>query len=167
MKAIVKGAYGGFYTAADIGRDELPKDLGVDSKRIPACIWILPVSLMVEAGIDSSNRHRLQPDIMFVEMGQMGNNERMHMAVHTAASELTTKNDLKELGVDTTASKRILRDIHLHSVESAAKMVTQRRIMDRDVFSHPCVTARHRQAFFPIQSLIEDWQDPLACLWLP
>ncbi len=35
LKAIVKGAHGGFHTVADIGRDELTQDLGVDSKRIP------------------------------------------------------------------------------------------------------------------------------------
>ena len=43
------------------------------------------------------------------------------------------KDDLKELGVDATTSKR---DIHLHSVEYVTKIVTQRRIMDRTVFSH-------------------------------
>ena len=85
LKAIVKGAHGGFHTVADIGRDELTQDLGVDSKRIPA--WIMPDSTMAEAGIDPSNRHHLRPDIMFVEMG---NNERMrYMAVNTAAPELT------------------------------------------------------------------------------
>ena len=242
LKAIVKGAHGGFHTVADVGRDELTQDLGVDSKRIPA--WIMPDSTMAEAGIDPSNRHCLRPAIMFVEMG---NNERMrYMAVNTAAPELTrtimgqarnevgmrhairpqlqkrkiwveggytadirhhekiqkkreqhkqlmqaltlrghdarlmvftsgvggsifqqAKDDLKELGVDTTTSRRVLRDIHLHSVEYVAKTVTQRRNMDRTVFRMH-LTARHRQAFvLPIQSSIEDWRDPLACLWLP
>ena len=83
LKAIVNGAHGGFYTVADIGRDELTKDLGEDSKRIPA--WQLPDSAIAEAGVNSSHRHRL-PDIMFVEMGI---NERMRFkADNTAGLEL-------------------------------------------------------------------------------
>ena len=34
LKVIVKGAHGGYYTTADIARDELTLDLGVDGKRI-------------------------------------------------------------------------------------------------------------------------------------
>ena len=50
LKAIVKGAHGGYYTLADIGRDELTFDLGVDVKRIPTCL--LPDPALAEAGIE-------------------------------------------------------------------------------------------------------------------
>ena len=36
----MKETHGGFYTIADIGRDELIKDMGVSNKRIPN--WLLP-----------------------------------------------------------------------------------------------------------------------------
>ena len=80
LKAIVKGAHGGYYTIADIGRDELTLDLGVDSKRIPT--WLLPDSALAEAGIEPSHRHRLRPDIMFAEMG---NTERLRYTADTTA----------------------------------------------------------------------------------
>ena len=50
LKSIVKGTHGGFYTVADIGRDELIKDLGVNDKRIAS--WLLPDSALIRAGIE-------------------------------------------------------------------------------------------------------------------
>ncbi len=44
--------------------------------------------------------------------------------------------DPKGLEVDTTTNKRVLRDIHLHIVEQAAKIVTQRSMLDGNIFSH-------------------------------
>ncbi len=44
--------------------------------------------------------------------------------------------DMQELGVSVTAAKTTLRAIHLHSVESAVKIITQRRILDRQKLLH-------------------------------
>ena len=45
-----------------------------------------------------------------------------------------TLRDLGELGVESTACKAILKQIHLHSIEVAAKIIVQRRIMDSQNF---------------------------------
>ena len=64
LKAIMKGirTHGGFYTIADIGRDELIKDMGVSNKRIPS--WLLPDSSLATSGIDPMDRNRIRPDIL-------------------------------------------------------------------------------------------------------
>ena len=66
LKAIVKGGHGGYFTVADIGRDELTQEMGVSAKRIPP--WLLPDSCLARAGIDPADRHRVRPDILLVEM---------------------------------------------------------------------------------------------------
>ena len=38
--------------------------------------------------------------------------------------------DLGELGLESTARKAILKEKHLHSIEVAAKITVQRRVMD-------------------------------------
>ncbi len=44
--------------------------------------------------------------------------------------------DLRLLGVNMTSVKNTLRAIHLHSVECAVNIITQRRIMDRQKLLH-------------------------------
>ncbi len=44
--------------------------------------------------------------------------------------------DMRLLGVDMTSMKNMLRAIHLHSVECAVNIITQRRIMDRQKLLH-------------------------------
>ena len=44
--------------------------------------------------------------------------------------------DLRLLGVHTTSVKDTLRAVHLHSVECAVGIITQRRIMDRQKLLH-------------------------------
>ena len=203
LKAIVKGSHGGFYTIADIGREELIKDLGVNDKRIAS--WLLPDSALIRAGIEARDRHRVRPDIMFVEMshpertryhpnatsfpelsstvpretelntrGPTGPRPRkvwvldggytsdtrhlekiqdketqhsklMHalqMRGYDAKLMIFTfgvgdsiyqqaHKDMQELGATATTAKATLRAIHLHSIESAATIITQRRILDR------------------------------------
>ena len=202
LKAIMKGAHGGFYTIADIGRDELTKDLGVNNKRIPT--WLLPDSTLEAAGIQAVHRHKVRPDILLVEMShqestryrsnlpllpelnttvthprmpntrgapterprkiwiieggytsdtrrpekaeekQLQHQQLMHaLRLRGYHAQLMTfvfgfggsiyqqtLKDLEELGVDSTTCKALLKQIHLHSVEVAAKIIVQRRVLD-------------------------------------
>ena len=66
LKAIVKGGHGGYFTVADIGRDELTQEMGVSAKRIPS--WLLPGSCLARAGMGPADRHGVRPDILLVEM---------------------------------------------------------------------------------------------------
>ena len=68
LKSIVKGDHGGYYTIADIGRADLIEDMGVSAKRVPS--WLLPDSYLQQANIDPSDRNRVRPDILLVEMTQ-------------------------------------------------------------------------------------------------
>ena len=202
LKAVMKGTHGGFYTIADIGRDELIKDMGVSNKRIPN--WLLPDSTLATSGIDPMDRNRIRPDILFVEMSHQ--ESTMYRSNAHALPELTTTvaqpsspntrggttersrkiwvleggytsdtrrlekvrekhlqherlmkalelrgyqaqlmpfvfgfggtifqqtmRDLGDLGVESTACKATLKEIHLQSIEVAAKVIVQRRVMD-------------------------------------
>ena len=46
-----------------------------------------------------------------------------------------TMTDLGGLGVESTACKATLKEVHLHSIEVAAKIVVQRRVMDSQKLS--------------------------------
>ena len=70
LKAIASGPHGSFLKVADIGRDELAKDLGIVSKRISA--QLLTDADIESSGLSANRRRILQLDILLVEASHDG-----------------------------------------------------------------------------------------------
>ena len=68
LKHINQGKHGAFLKIADIGRDELTKDLGVLDKRIPT--WLIPDGTLQTCGLPADLRNKLRPDILIIEVSQ-------------------------------------------------------------------------------------------------
>ena len=221
LKAITQGKHGSFLKIADIGRDELVKDLGTIGKRIPA--WLVSDSTIEACGLDASRRDALRPDILLIEASQ---EEQAAYATNTQATEListvnyhapgsgtrprntdrgqpntaqdarlprqrivwvleggytsdtrylqkvsekqdqhkllmqalklrgfdvrlgilafgvggtifkTTRDALKDVGIEPNPLKKLLRDINTHSVQCLHNIVVQRRKMDSDLLKN-------------------------------
>jgi hypothetical protein len=61
LKEAQQGAQGNFITIADIGRNEVLRDLHVDGQRIPE--WLISDSMLEATGMDPSFRYKLRHDI--------------------------------------------------------------------------------------------------------
>ena len=88
LKAITRGPHGSFLKIADIGRDELVKDLGIVSKRIPP--WLLTDADYESAGLSADRRQILRPDILIIEVSHA---EQVRYSTAAGQRPLTTKVD--------------------------------------------------------------------------
>ena len=119
-----------------VAREVEPNTIGTPGLR-PRKIWVQ------EGGYTSDTRHletvqdkERQHEQLLYGLQMTGYDARLMISTFGVGEALyqQASKDMHELGVDASACKTTLRAIHLHSIVTAAQIITQRRILDQKKF---------------------------------